>query len=180
MRWVAAVLVVGIAGVLLGGYAIATHNEEVRLRNAIAAKQRDNVSEYDALWKKIAQAAQVTDAHRKALLEVLTAYAEARGGGSDGGIITWIHESVPDVDPETFRNLQNIIAGSRDSFAMRQRELLALAAEHDTLLDAFPSGAVLAMLGRERIDVTVVTSTQAQKTFEQGVDDAVELPLGQE
>jgi len=92
-------------------------------------------------------------------------------------VVKWIHESVPDVPADTFRNLQNIITASRDSFAMRQRELLGLKAEHDTLLDSFPSGPLLSMLGRERIEVTIVTSTKAKETFEAGVDDDVDLPF---
>jgi hypothetical protein len=177
MTIVAIVLVIGIVGLLVGSWIASTNNEEVRLRNAIIAKQQDSVNEYDALWKKINQAVQVTDAHRKALLEVLTAYVDARGGSSQGGVVKWIHEAVPDVDPDTFRNLQNIIAGSRDTFAMRQRELLSLKAKHDTLLQSFPSGALLGMLGREEIEITIVTSTKAKETFEKGVDDDVDLPF---
>jgi len=177
MTIVAVLLVVVIVGLLVVSYVASTNNEEVRLRNTILAKQCDSVNEYDALWKKVAQAVQVTDAHRKALLEVLGAYVEARGAGSGGAVVKWIHEAAPNVDPDTFRNLQNIITGSRDTFAMRQRELLSLKAQHDTLLDSFPSGSILAMLGREKIEVTIVTSTKAEETFTKGVDDDVDLPF---
>lgn len=177
MTIVALVLVLLIVGLLVVSWITSTNNEEVRLRNAIVAKQRDSVNEYDALWKKISQAVQVTDAHRKALLEVLTTYVGARGGSSEGGVVKWIHEAAPNVDPDTFRNLQNIIAGSRDTFAMRQRELLSLKAKHDTLLQSFPSGSLLSMLGREEIEITIVTSTKARETFELGVDDDVDLPF---
>jgi hypothetical protein len=108
---------------------------------------------------------------------VLTTYAAARGGGSGGSVVKWIRESVPNVSADTFRNLQNIITGSRDTFAMRQRELLSLKAQHDTLLGSFPSGAILKMFGREKIDVKIVTSTKAEETFKKGVDDKVDLPF---
>jgi hypothetical protein len=177
MTIVAVCIVVVVVGLLVGGYVTSTNNEEIRLRSAIFAKQQANVSEYDALWKKIEQAVQVTDAHRQALLEVLTTYVEARDRMSGGAVASWIREAAPNVDPDTFRNLQNIIAGSRDTFAMRQRELLSLKAQHDTLLHSFPSGPILSLLGREEVDVTIVTSTRAQETFERGVDDDVKLPF---
>jgi hypothetical protein len=177
MTIVAVLLVFVIVTILVASYVASTNNEEVRLRNAIEAKQRDSVNEYDALWKKINQAVQVTDAHRKALLEVLSAYVAARGTSSGGAVVKWIHEAAPNVDPDTFRNLQNIITGSRDTFAMRQRELLSLKAQHDTLLESFPSGPILSMFGREKIEVTIVTSTKAEETFTRGIDDDVDLPF---
>jgi hypothetical protein len=177
MSIVAVLVVLVVVTLLVVSYVTSVNNEEVRLRNAILAKQRDSVNEYDALWKKINQAVQVTDAHKKALLEVLSTYVAARGPSAGGGVVKWIHEAAPNVDPDTFRNLQNIITGSRDTFAMRQRELLSLKAEHDTLLESFPSGSLLSMLGREKIDVTIVTSTKAEETFRRGVDDDVELPF---
>ena len=180
MKLVAVATVGAVVALLFVTYVVSTVNAEVRLRNDIAAKQSDNVSEYDSLWKKIEQAAQVTQAQKRALLEIVTAHAEARGGGARGAVANWIHESVPDVDTTTFDNLQNIITASRDRFAMRQKELLALKSRHDSMLDAFPSGNLLAMLDRDRIDVTVITSTKADEVFGRGKDDEVGLPLGEE
>lgn len=180
MKVVAVVAVGAVVALLAVTYVVSTVNTEVRLRNDLTAKQTDNVSEYDSLWKKIEQAAQVTQAQKRALLEIVTAHAEARGGGARGAVANWIHESVPDVDTTTFDNLQNIITASRDRFAMRQKELLALKSRHDSMLDSFPSGNILAVFDRDRIDVTVVTSTKADEVFERGRDDDVELSLGGE
>lgn len=178
---VTAVIVVAVVVALLVAVQVSSaHNEEVQLRHAVAAKQRDNESEYDALWKKIAQAAQVTKAQREALLEVLREHAKARGGGGeDRSIIRWLHESVPDVDPATFTNLQNIITSSRDRFAMRQRELLDLKRHHDVLLGAFPSGVILSWFGRDPLEVTVITSGRTDEVFGSGKDDDIALPLGE-
>jgi hypothetical protein len=60
---------------------------------------------------------------------------------------------------------------------MRQRELLSLSAQHDTLLESFPSGPILGMLGREKIEVKIITSTKAEETMKTGVDDDVDLPF---
>ena len=163
---------------LLAIHVLSISNAEVRMRSLIKAKQRDNASEYDNMWKKITQAAQVTDAQKSALLEILRAHAQARGGTPENGVMNWIKESVPQVDTTTFNNLQNIITASRDAFTLRQKELLDLKQRHDTLLDAFPSGLYLSLLDRERIDVTVITSSRTQETFKTGTDNTLEIPFG--
>jgi len=172
-------VVVIVVGGLMAVQVIETYNREIRLRNAISAKQRDNQNEYDNLWKKISQAAQVSQAQKDALIEIFIAHARARGGVHSGdAVIKWLQESVPNVDTTTFNNLQNIIVGSRDSFTMRQKELLNLKREHDILFDSFPSGFILKALGKEKIEVTVITSTRAEQTFKAGKDDDVRLPFG--
>ncbi len=176
----AAIAVALVITALAAVYGVSVSNSEVHLRNTIGAKQRDNVSEYDNMWKKIAQTAKVTSAQKDALVEILQAHAEARRGGSSGSgssVVTWLRESIPDVDTTTFNNLQNIIAGSRDRFTVRQKELLDLKRKHDTLLDSFPSGPLLATLGREKVDVVIVTSTRAKDRFAAGTDDDLGLSL---
>ncbi len=178
---VVAVLVTAfIATALLAIHVVSVSNAEIRMRNMIAAKQNDNESEYDNMWKKIAQAAKVTDAQKNALLEIFRTHAKARGGTAEHGVVSWLRESVPSVDTTTFNNLQNIIAAGRDGFTLRQKELLDLKQRHDTLLDSFPSGLYLSMLSRERIDVTIITSSRAKETFKAGTDDNLDIPFGEE
>lgn len=55
MQVVATLVVVGVVHLLTTTFVVSTVNAEVRLRNVIAAKQRDNQSEYDSLWKKISR-----------------------------------------------------------------------------------------------------------------------------
>ncbi len=151
-------------------------NAENALSQTIVAKQRDNQSEYDNMWKKISQVAQVTTAQKEALKEIIMGYAEARTGtGSKGAIMSWIQESVPNVDTSTFNNLQNIITSSRDSFTMRQKELLDLSREHNTMLGQIPWGSILKAMGRNEIEVTIVTSTRTDESFKSGKDDEVNV-----
>jgi len=165
-----------ISGVFVAAYVVGTLNGETKLKNAIVAKQKDNTSEMDNMWKKISQVAQVTDAQKGALLEIFTGYAEARSAGKEGGsLANWIHEAVPNVDTSTFNNLQNLIAASRDRWTMRQKELIDLNREHDNLLDLFPSNMVCSMFGRQRITITVITSEKTEKVFETGKDDDVSV-----
>jgi len=66
---------------------------------------------------------------------------------------------------------RNIIASSRDSWTMRQKELIDLSREHNKLLGLFPGSLVFSILGRKPIDITIVTSSKTEKAFETGKDD---------
>jgi len=176
------VVVLGIVGILVlialvgGCSVIGTYNQEVSLRATIEQKQTDNKNEMDNMKKKICQVAQVSEKAMESLKDIVCGYAEARKGGENPNLImNWIKESVPNVDTSTFNNLQNIIAGSRDAFTMRQKELLDLKREHDKLLRSFPSNVILSMFGRKPIDVTIVTSTKTEEAFKTGRDDETDV-----
>lgn len=177
-KWI--ILGVGLFGLMmlfvLFMYGISVNNRDARLRNTITAKQKDNNSEYDNMWKKISQVAQVTEAQKEALKEILVSHAKARSGDDSKNLIMkWVQESIPNVDQSTYKTLMNVITSSRDSFTMRQKELLDIKREHDNLLDTFPSGTILAVLGRQKIDVVIVTSSRTEEAFKTGKDDDVNL-----
>ena len=177
-----AIVILGIAsasilvGIMLIASVISTSNREVELRTLIETKQTDNKNQMDLMWKSISQVAQVTDAQKKALIEIFTGYAQARSGNNKGGsLANWIHEAVPNVDTSTFNNLQNIITAKRDGFARNQTELLDMNREHKQLLRKFPSGVVLSLLGRKEISIVIVTSDRTENAFESGKDNDVNV-----
>jgi hypothetical protein len=172
------VLGVGVAFLLVVGiYFVCTMNGETRLRNTITAKQTDNTSEFDNMWKKIQQSAQVTEGQKDALIAIFNGYASARSESMKGGagLAKWITESCPNVDTKTFTNLQNIITSARDSWTQRQKELIDLNREHDNIITLFPSSLVCTILGREKIKIVVVTSTRTDESFKTGKDDDTTL-----
>lgn len=163
---VAVVLVVLISSV------IDVSNREVDLRTQIEAKQKDNTSEFDNMVKKIGQVAQVSKKQLEALKDIFNSYAAARTGNGGGGeVMKWVQESIPNVDTTTMNNLQNIIVSSRDSWTMRQKELIDVSREHQKLLKRFPSGVILSMLGRKSIEIKIVTSSRTENAFATGKDD---------
>jgi hypothetical protein len=168
-------LVLGLViALILGIFFVTTMNKETRLRNQITAKQTDNTSEYDNLWKKLSQSAQVTDAQKEALREIIVGNAQARKSGG-GSLATVVHEAVPTVDTSTFNNLLNIVTSSRDAWTMRQKELIDLKREHDNIIDLFPSNLICMVLGRQKIDIKIVTSSRTGEAFKTGKDDDVDL-----
>lgn len=160
------VLVVGI-------WWVSTSNGEIRLRNQITASQEDNKSEFDNMWKKISQVAQVTEKDRASLEQIFVNHAGARKDESGNLLMKWVQESVPNISSDTFTNLQNIITSSRDRWTMRQKQILDLKREHDNMRLTFPSSLVCG--GRPEIEVIIVTSSRTDKAFDSGKDDDIGL-----
>jgi len=173
-----------IFGTLLFGAALVfaavlgTYNSAKALRVSYDMKLKANEGAFDNMWKKIKGAADVTEAQRDALKSILVGYADARskGQGDGGTLAKWVQESVPNVDTSTFNNLQNIIAGSRDSWTFNQIELVGIAEEYNKLLARQPSGFILGLFGMtEAINPKVITSTRTEQTFTAGKDDDVSV-----
>lgn len=159
--------------VICGIWWVGTSNTEIGLRNQLEAKQQDNKSEFDNMWKKISQVAEVSEQDRSSLEKIFVEHAQARTSDGGGTLMKWVQESVPNVSSDTFTNLQNIITSSRDRWTMRQKEILDLKRVHDNLREMFPSSLVCG--GRPEIEVKIVTSSKTEKSFDTGTDDDVNL-----
>jgi hypothetical protein len=177
-----------IGGVLAGGlllltivlamWGVGVRNRANSLRETITAKTQANTTLFDNMWKTISQSAQVTDAQKDALKDIFTSYAQARtGSGGGASFINAVHEAIPQVDTSTFKNLQNIIVGARDSWTLNQVALVDFGREYNTLLTTFPSNILLGALGFQRIEVKIVTSSRTEAAFKSGKDDDVDLSL---
>lgn len=167
------IIVLGL--VMIGSMFISYNNKEVMLRTTMVAQQLDNTSVFDNMGKKISQVAQVSVKQMEMLKEIFASHAQARTTGGDKQVMTWIKESIPNVDTTTFNNLQNIIVSSRDAWTMSQRKLIDLKREHDQLLQMFPSNIILGMLGKKPFEIKIITSSKTEKAFETGKDDDVKL-----
>jgi hypothetical protein len=155
----------------------STSNTEIRLRNQANAVQLDNQNEFDNMWKTIAQVVQVTQAERESVERIIIGYADARSGDSGtGSFINAVREALPTIDSRTFTNLQNTIVASRDRFAGRQRMLIDIKREHDNILQTFPGSLFVG--GRPELKITIITSSRTQNTFQSGLDDNIDLGIG--
>ena len=92
--------------------------------------------------------------------------------------MNWIKEAIPSVDVSIYKDLMNIITSSRDEWTRNQVELVSIANEYNKMLAVFPSNVLLKMLGFERIEPKIITSTRTENAFKTGKDDDVELNLG--
>lgn len=163
----------GIAGI----YLLGTYNSAAGLRNTYEMKIKDNESEYDNMWKKISQTAQIADAQKEGFRQVYSDYAQARTPQSQNQLMTWIKESAPNIDLSIYKQVLNTITGSRDSWTMRQKELVGIAEEYNKKMVTMPSGFILKLFGFQIIDPKVITSGKTEAAFATGKDDDVDLNL---
>lgn len=152
-------------------------NQEVGLRNLITAKIDSNKNSFDNMWKTIKQTAQVTDAQKSAIMDIVVGYAEARKSGA-GSLATMVHEAVPNVDATSaaFTNLQNTIVSCRSGWKRNQDELIELSRAHTDLRTKIPSSWFIG--GRPKIDIPVITSERTETTFQTRQDNDVDLDIG--
>lgn len=164
-----------VTGFSLVGHGIGLYNQEIQLRNQITAKQEENKSNFDNMWKKIKQSANVADKYKDGLRDVLSAYTKGREKESNQLLMDWTKEAVPNFDSSIYKQLNNIIVSSRDDFTLNQKQLIDLNRQHDVLLDTFPNNLYYKVMGIKKIDVIVVTSTTTDNAFETAKDDDIKL-----
>jgi len=158
---------------IFAGWWVSTSNTEIRLRRAIEAKLTDNKNELSNMMQKISQTAQISDRQAQKTLELVTGYAEQRGGVKGGGMINALHEAIPSQTLGTYEKLIPIITSARDRWTMRQKELIDYKREHDTLRTIFPSSIVVG--GRPEIKIVVVATGKATRAMETGIEEEESL-----
>lgn len=158
-----------------GGIAVGAYNGASSLKNTYEMKVKSNSAEFDNMFKKLKQVVQIPEQKKQAFREVFENYAKERSTGGDKQIMTWITEAVPNVDLNIYDQILNIITGSRDSWTMKQTELVSIAEQYNRKLSVFPSNVILGVFGFEKIDPKVITSTHTDEVFASGKDDDVLL-----
>lgn len=169
---------VAVILLLAAFYVVALLNSEATRRVYIQNKNLDNTSEFDNMWKTLANVAEVPEAKKDALKEIFNEYAAARNPNPEENnnlIMKWVQESVPNADLSEYKNLQNIVVASRAGWTMRQKELIDMYASYCTMFERIPSGPILKAFGRKQITIQIVTSTKTKSAFDSGIDDDVQL-----
>jgi len=167
--------VIALSAIVVGLSGVSVYNSQANLKNNYEMKVKSNQAEFDNMWKKITQVAQVPEAQKEAFKEVYSSYASARTSEGQGKMMAWIQEAVPNYNGEIYAQLMNIITASRDGWTMRQNELVDFARVYNANLVVFPKNKFLKFFGFEKIEPNVITSTRTDEAFKTGKDDDVDL-----
>jgi hypothetical protein len=165
-----------LLGIILLFSVIGSFNSYTRLENLAKATQVDNQNVLDNTRKQIKEAANVSDKEVEALTNIITGYANARGGNTagDGALVTvgMVTEAVPSIQRiETLKNLQNIVVAGRKDWQFSQTRLLEIKRQADDMINMFPTGMILKFLGKKEIEVVIVTSAETKENFRTGEDN---------
>lgn len=153
---------------------ISVYNNQAELGNLYEMKVKANEAEFDNMWKKIKQTAQIPEQKKDAFKEVFIEYAQARTSDSAGSVVNFVRESNPNLDLGVYDNLMNTINGSRDSWTMRQTELVDIARQYNQNMVVFPRNLYLKVFF-SKINPKVISSGKTKETFESGEDNDLDL-----
>lgn len=149
---------------------VSYNNSATRLKNTIEAKQTDNENQLSKLDNVLGTQGDVLVEQKRAVMEVATKYAQARGQG--GSLFKMVQEALPNLDQSTYKVLMNSITAENTGFAFHQTEILDFQREYNNLVDTWPSRLFVAILGSHKhMNVVVVTTSGAHKSFQTGRDD---------
>lgn len=177
----ALVALIGVLGVLIVALVVAAmsyvsaNNTANAMEQQIKAQYENNKNVLAGYTQKIAEAAQVPDMMRDDLQKVVTGAIQARYG-EEGSKATmqWLKEQNPQLDPEIYRKLQQIIEAGRDEFKNSQTRLIDVKRNYETSLGNFWSGIWMRVAGYPKInlaDYKVVTTDKVEQTFDKGRED---------
>ena len=130
---------------------------------------KQNQNNYDAMFKKIQETAQVPSEYVSKIKEVFESTTKARyGEGGAKAIFQMITEQNPQIDASVYKQIQQVIESGRNDFEQNQKMLLDKKRVYETSLKTFPNVVFARVLGFPKVDLSkfdIVTSDQTEEAF---------------
>jgi hypothetical protein len=169
-----------LVGVIFVFGFVGANNYAVRAERDIQATWENNQNILGTYTTKISEMAQVPGMQTDALKEVMKAAFEGRyGDNGSQAVVQWIREAYPgQVDNKLYQRLMETMDAGRTEFRDNQTSLISKKAEYETKLGTLPDSLFLSLAGFPKKDLSqfnVVISSAAQKSFQTGIDDGVQL-----
>jgi len=180
---IALLAVLGVGAVLVFSLIatfIGVNNSLVAQEEGITAQYSDNQNNYDNMFKKFQEAAQVNAMYTEDLKSVYDSAIKSRYG-SDGSkaLLQFIKEQNPNFDASLYKNLQAMIEAGRNSFQAAQTTILDKCRVYKTDIRVFPNSFVASFLGFPKVNLqekcTPVTSDRTDNAFKTKKDEAIKL-----
>jgi len=166
---------IALAAVLALSY-ISAYNAGNRMEQDIKATYENNRNMLGQYGQKVMEASQVPDMARDDIVKVATAAMEGRYGDEGSkAVFQMITEQNPNVDPQLYRQIQQIIEGGRTEFQNAQTRLIDQKRVYETALNSFWQGMWMRIAGYPKIDLTkykAISTDRADRVFEAGKEDA--------
>jgi hypothetical protein len=167
-------LVILLPIIIIVFVTVSKLNSETVLANQVKAQQVVNQTVFDNTWKIIQEQAGVADKYKDAFAEIYPKLMDARYD-KGGDLMKWVQESNPNFDIKLYDKLMSSIELQRTKFTEAQKQLIDFNREHDVMLESIPWGIIMKALGRQKIEIKIVTSTRTEKAFETGKDDKLNI-----
>lgn len=155
---------------------ISAYNTGNALEQQLKAAKENNENILAQYGQKIQEAAQIPSMQRDDLLAVFTGAIEARYGAEGSqAAFQWLQEQNPNLDQQTYVQLQRMIEAGRNDFTVGQTKMIDIKRGYETKLGSFWGGTWLKIAGYPKIDLAdykIVSTGRAKDAFEKGVEDS--------
>ncbi|KVP17187.1 hypothetical protein [Burkholderia ubonensis] len=160
------------AVVVLGGSYVSAYNTGNQLEKKLDAEYSNNENLLGQYSQKVLEATQVPDMMRDDIMKVTKEAIQGRYG-PDGARATFqmITEQNPQVSPQVYVKLQQIIEAGRDEFKNGQTRMIDSKRAYETALGSFWQGTWMRIAGYPKVDLSkykVITTDSVHETFRTG------------
>ena len=149
-------------------------NHIVEMEELIKAQYTTNQSNYDNMWKKIQESAQVSDKQASHIKEIYTETISGRYNDSEL-LFKAIQEDNPDLDSSVYTELQRIIESGRNEFDNNQKKITDLIREYNTYVRKHVITSMIFNKNTMNSEDYIVTSERTNSAFSTGKDDKINL-----
>lgn len=173
-----------IAGVLAVGALlflsyVSAVNRGNAMEKSLNSTYENNQQILAQFGLRVMEAVQVPGMARDDIEKVARAALEGRYG-PDGSkaVFQAINEQNPQVDPELYRKVQQLIESGRLEFQNAQTRLIDQKRAYETALGTFWGGMWLGIAGYPKVDISkfkVITSDRAEQAFDTGKEAPMQL-----
>lgn len=182
MKHLILVGVVAVIALVVAASYVTAYNYGNRAEQTILAVWENNENILAQYGQKIQEAAQVATMQRDDVAAILTGGMDARyGENGSQAVFQWIQEQNPNVGPEVYTKIQQLVEAGRNEFQDAQTRLIDQKRGYRTQLGSLWRGTFLKFAGYPRInigypigtqdDYEPITTTRAANVFETGVEE---------
>lgn len=176
------IIALAIAGALavgaIGSY-VSYANYGNRTERALVAKVDDNQNIYANGTQKIVEIAQVPTMYKNDVKEVFTAAINGRYGAEGSkAMFQMLKEQNPQLDPQLYKKIQQVMEQFRNEFQQGQKEMLDMRRSYETSLGNVWGGTWLSMAGYPKTNMKqfdIVSTDKAAETFKTHRDTGVNI-----
>lgn len=175
----AVLVVVGVLVALVGFIVmsyVSAHNTANAFEQQIKAVYSNNQNVLASYSQKVVEAAQVPTMMTDDIVRVTR---EAIGGryGPDGSkaVFQMLREQNPQLDPQLYRKVQQLVESGRDEFKNSQTRLIDVKRSYETALGTFMQGKFMRMAGYPTInldDYKIVVNDRTENAFKTGKESS--------
>ncbi|MEC0230376.1 hypothetical protein [Paenibacillus alba] len=171
LGFIGVILVIAIiSAAMLWGH----RNTAIALDEKIKAQHVSNKSNYDNMWKRFKEMAQVTDMQADDIKKVYTDLIAGRYNDT-GALFKIVQEQNPQMNKDLYAKLQNEISAGRTEFDRNQKKIADLVREYNTHIRKHV--LMNSIFHFETMDANkfIITSERTSDAYQTGKDDEVKL-----